>query len=62
MLSLQSFLREGRVVGLCWANFNLKDLKDSAGGPDVIRTEAWSCYIKKSGVRLWWELEEPEEN
>ena len=28
MLSLQSFLREVRVVGLCWANFNLKDLKD----------------------------------
>jgi len=27
MLSLQSFLREGRVVGLCWANLNLKDLK-----------------------------------
>jgi hypothetical protein len=27
MLSLQSFLREGRVVGLCWANYNLKDLK-----------------------------------
>ena len=26
MLSLQSFLR-GRVVGLCWANQNLKDLK-----------------------------------
>ena len=23
----QSFLREGRVVGLCWANQNLKDLK-----------------------------------
>ena len=22
-----SFLREGRVVGLCWANYNLKDLK-----------------------------------
>ena len=29
MLSLQSFLREGRVVGLCWANPNLKDLKHS---------------------------------
>ena len=25
-LSLQSFLREGRVVGLCWANQHLKDL------------------------------------
>ena len=28
MLSLQSFLREGRVVGRCWANQNLNDLKD----------------------------------
>ena len=33
MLSLQSFLREGRVVGLCWANQNLKDtdLKEEDG-------------------------------
>ena len=31
MLSLQSFLREGRVVGLCWANENLKDLRDLDG-------------------------------
>ena len=61
MLSLQSFLREGRVGGLYWANFNLKDLKDSAGGPDVIRKEAWSFYITISGVRLYWGLQEPEE-
>ena len=30
------------------------------GGPDVIRKEAWSFYRKKSGVRLCWELEEPQ--
>ena len=30
------------------------------GGPDVIRKEAWSFYRTISGVRLWWELEEPE--
>ena len=29
MLSLQSFLREGRVVGPCWEKLNLKDLKVS---------------------------------
>ena len=31
MLSLQSFLREGRVGGLCWENQNLKDLKGYRG-------------------------------
>jgi len=31
MLSLQSFLREGRVVGPCWENQNLKDLKACCG-------------------------------
>jgi len=31
VLSLQSFLREERVVGLCWANLNLKDLKEEGG-------------------------------
>ena len=29
-----------------------------AGGPDVIRKEAWSLYRTISGVRLCWELEE----
>ena len=30
-------------------------------GYDVIRKEAWSFYRTSSGVRLRWELEEPEE-
>ena len=30
------------------------------GGPDVIRNDAWSFYKTISGVRLCWELEEPE--
>ena len=30
------------------------------GGPDVIRKEAWPFDRTISGVRLWWELEEPE--
>ena len=30
------------------------------GGLDVIRKEAWSFYRTSSGVRLCWELEEPE--
>ena len=30
------------------------------GGLDVIRNEAWPFYRKKSGVRLGWELEEPQ--
>ena len=30
------------------------------GGLDVIRKEAWSFYRTISGVRLCWELEEPE--
>ena len=30
------------------------------GGPDVIRKEAWPFYRTISGVRLCWELEEPE--
>ena len=30
------------------------------GGPDVIRKEAWPFYRKISGVRLYWELEEPK--
>ena len=30
------------------------------GGPDVIRKEAWSFYRTISGVRLCWELEEPQ--
>jgi hypothetical protein len=29
-------------------------------GPDVIRKEAWPFYRKISGVRLCWELEEPQ--
>ena len=44
-------------------NQNLKDLKGPKGptrGPDVIRKEAWPFCRKKSGVRLCWELEEPE--
>jgi hypothetical protein len=44
---------------------NLKDLKDchrpeGYGGPDVIRKEEWSFYRTISGVRLYWELEEPK--
>ena len=31
-----------------------------AGGPDVIRKEAWSFYRTISGVRLCWQLEERE--
>ena len=31
-----------------------------AGGPDVIRKEAWPFYRTISGVRLCWELDEPE--
>ena len=31
-----------------------------AGGPDVIRKEAWPFYRTISGVRLCWELEEPK--
>ena len=30
-----------------------------AGGPNVIRKEAWSLYRTLSSVRLCWELEEP---
>ena len=30
------------------------------GGLDVIRKEAWPFYRTVSGVRLCWELEEPE--
>ena len=30
------------------------------GGLDVIRKEAWPFYSTGSGVRLCWELEEPE--
>ena len=30
------------------------------GGLDVIRKEAWSFYRTISGVRLRWDLEEPE--
>ena len=30
------------------------------GGLDVIRKEAWPFYRTSSGVRLWWELEEPK--
>jgi len=30
------------------------------GGADVIRKEAWSFYRTISGVRLCWELEEPQ--
>ena len=30
------------------------------GGLDVIRQEAWSFYRAISGVRLCWELKEPE--
>jgi hypothetical protein len=29
-------------------------------GPDVIQTEAWPFYRTISGVRLCWELEEPD--
>ena len=29
------FLREGHVVGLCWANSNLKDLKDHGSSPSI---------------------------
>ena len=30
------------------------------GGADVIRKEAWPVYRTSSGVRLCWELEQPE--
>jgi len=30
------------------------------GGAAVIRKEAWPFYKTISGVRLWWELEEPK--
>ena len=30
------------------------------GGLDVIRKEAWPFYRTCSGVRLYWELEEPK--
>jgi hypothetical protein len=30
MLSVQSFLREGRIVGLCWAQFKPKGPKRNA--------------------------------
>ena len=30
------------------------------GGLDVIRKEAQPFYRTSSGVRLWWELEEPK--
>jgi len=30
------------------------------GGADVIRMEAWSFCRTISGVRLYWELEEPK--
>jgi len=38
----------------------LADVPVRAGGPDVIRKEAWSFYRTSSGVRLCWELEEPK--
>ena len=33
---------------------------ESTGGVDVIQKEAWSFYRTLSGVRLCWELEEPQ--
>ena len=30
------------------------------GGPDMIRREAWPFYRSIFGVRLCWELEEPQ--
>ena len=32
----------------------------TGGGLDVIRKEAWLSYRISSGVRLCWELEEPQ--
>ena len=46
LLSLQSFLREGRVVGLCWANQNLKDLKGRA-------SDCVSTCVLPSLPRVW---------
>ena len=58
MLSLQSFLQKGMSWGHVGLNYNLKDLR---GGLNVTRKEAWSFYRTISGVRLCWELEEPED-
>ena len=33
---------------------------NGTGGPDVIRKEAWPFYSTIFGVRLCWELEEPQ--
>ena len=48
----------GNVQGTpaTFADLNLKDLTDL----DVIRKEAYSFYGTISGVRLCWELEEPQ--
>ena len=45
---------EGRVVGLCWANYNLKDLKDlhSLGRPDGASKELTRSLSRDSS----WEL------
>ena len=48
MLSLQSFLREGRAVGPCWEKFK-------PTGP-----KAWPYYRTIPGARLCWVLEEAE--
>ena len=64
MLSLQSFPREGRVVGPCWEKLKSKGPKSFpyglSVGLDVIRKEAWSFYRTISGVHLCWELDGPE--
>ena len=50
--------REGS--GLCGTTTWTASSVLCIGGPDVIRKEAWSFYRTISGVRLCWELEEPE--
>jgi hypothetical protein len=52
---------EGRVVGLCWANQNLKDLKAKALRPQASQ-KFGSALVPPTALtrRLWWEFKEPK--
>jgi len=48
----------GHVEGV--SGLRIQEHARTTHGPDVTRKEAWSFYRTISGVRLWWELEEPK--
>ena len=54
-----------RTAGVLFKAYTLRTGEPAAailctGGADVIRKEAWPFYRTIFGVRLCWELEEPE--